>query len=476
MSDFFTTNWVIILAIYGQAFFVLGLAIALQSWRHSRLALARNLGWLAAFGFIHALHEWGDIFIPLQAQYLPQPVIDLLVAVQAVFLAVSFVCLFQFGVEGLRPLPGRWLWVRALPGVAMLVWVGWAFGIAVRTTADMAQWQRSVNIWARYLIGFTGALVAAYGLRRQTTNLIAASAVPHIQRTLHVAWLALIGYAVLGGLVVPPGGFAPANWLNTVSFQRWTGIPVQVLRSLVGLALTVAIIRTLEVFRVELDRRLASMEETTVLAAERERIGRELHDGTLQTIYASGLLLQAAVKELPPDCAEPTQARLEQSMQLLNQAVADIRGYIGALRAPSSGSSLTAGLQELAADRSLRSAVEVRLALDLPADRPLTPARVGHLLAIANEALSNVARHAQATEVHLSASAAAGGLCLAIADNGRGLPADYVPGYGLRNIRDRARLLGGRMTLASEPDRGTTIKVEVPWSEEDEERRSPVAG
>ena len=178
--------------------------------------------------------------------------------------------------------------------------------------------------------------------------------------------------------------------------------------------------------------------------------------------------MQAAAKELPPENAVPTRARLAQSMTLLNQAVADIRGYIGALRAPSSGSSLTAGLQELAADRSLRSAVEVRLALDLPADRPLAPVRVGHLLAIANEALSNVARHAQATEVQLSARATADGLCLAIADNGRGLPADNVPGYGLRNIRDRARLLGGRMTLTSQPGRGTTIKVEVPWSEEDE--------
>ena len=267
---------------------------------------------------------------------------------------------------------------------------------------------------------------------------------------------------------MPPGEFFPANWLNTAAVQRLTGVPVPIFRSIFGLALTMAIIRTLEVFRVELDRRLDSMEETAVLAAERERIGRELHDGTLQTIYASGLLLQAAAKELPPDAAGPTQARLAQSMSLLNQAVADIRGYIGALRAPSSGSSLAAGLQELAADRSLRSAVEVRLALDLPADRPLAPARVGHLLAIANEALSNVARHAQATAVEVSARATAEGLCLAITDNGRGLPADNVPGYGLRNIRDRARLLGGRMTLSSRPGQGATIKVEVPWSEEDE--------
>ncbi|MDQ1301261.1 MAG: hypothetical protein QG637_1182 [Chloroflexota bacterium] len=468
MTQFFTTNRVLILAVYGQVFFVLGLVIALQSWRHSRLTLARGLGWLAAFGFTHALHEWGDVFIPLQAQYLPRPVIDVLFVMQVALLAVSFACLFRFGVECLRPLPGRWRWGRWLPAAALLIWIGWAAGIAPRATADIAQWQRVTNIWARYLIGLTGALVGAYGLRRQTAGLIAASPLPHIRRALNLAWVALIGYGVFAGLIVPPGDFFPTNWLNTAEVQRLTGVPVPIFRSLFGLALTVAIIRTLEVFRVELDRQLDRMEETAVLAAERERIGRELHDGTLQTIYASGLLLQAAAKALPPDAAEPTQAHLAQSMALLNQAVADIRGYIGALRAPSSGSSLAAGLQDLAADRSLRSVVEVRLALELPADRPLTPARVGHLLAIANEALSNIARHAQATAAQLSARATAEGLCLTITDNGRGLPADNVPGYGLRNMRDRARLLGGRMTLNSKPGQGTTIKVEVPWSEEDE--------
>ena len=59
MNEFFATNRILIFAVYGQVFFVLGLAVALQSWRHSRLALARSLGWLAAFGFTHALHKWG---------------------------------------------------------------------------------------------------------------------------------------------------------------------------------------------------------------------------------------------------------------------------------------------------------------------------------------------------------------------------------------------------------------------------------
>ncbi len=68
-------NHIIILFIYGQVFFVLGLAIFLQSRRHSRLKLARDLRWLASFGILHAMHEWGLVFIPIQAEYMPHFVI-----------------------------------------------------------------------------------------------------------------------------------------------------------------------------------------------------------------------------------------------------------------------------------------------------------------------------------------------------------------------------------------------------------------
>lgn len=74
---------------------MLGLAITLQSRRHSRLTLARHLPWLALFGFVHSLYEWGDIFIPLQATYLPVPFINLLKAIQLGLLSLSFACLFQ---------------------------------------------------------------------------------------------------------------------------------------------------------------------------------------------------------------------------------------------------------------------------------------------------------------------------------------------------------------------------------------------
>ncbi|HXF59979.1 MAG TPA: sensor histidine kinase [Caldilineaceae bacterium] len=465
LQELFAANRIIVLFVYGQVFFVLGLAIALQSWRHSRLALARTLNWLALFGFMHGLHEWGDVFIPLQAQYLAPPFIDLLVGLQTILLSISFACLLQFGVETLRPLPNRWWWLRTLPIFLLVLWTWWGVGPALAIANDANAWHRSAAVWARYLIGFPGALLAAYSLHRQAREV--AVSMPSQAVVHHLQWaaVALIGYAVFGGLVVPTTDFFPASWLNEELIARLTLIPVPVFRSLFGLLLTFAIIRTLEVFRIELDRRLMSLEENQIVLAERERIGRELHDGTLQKVYAAGLLLRAVERELARTQAEVGLERLQQSSDLLNQAVADIRGYIGALRTQADSRSLQAGLQEIAQARHLRSLVEINLTLNFPEDRILSPHYVGHVLAIASEALSNVARHAQATRVQMTAHSDAQGLYLEISDNGQGMPYDYVVGYGLRNMQERARLLGGNLAVRSQPGHGTTLSLQIPWSD-----------
>ena len=458
IRDFFDANRIIILFIYGQVFFVLGLVIALQSWRHSRLALARSLKWMAAFGFLHGFHEWGDVFIPFQAQYLSELFIDLLFGLQVVLLAISFACLFQFGIETLRPLPDRLLPLRYLPGLALAIWIFIAFGPTLSNARNAVEWYTVNNILARYSMGFPGALLAAYGLRRQAQSLIAPLDMPHIWRTLQIAGLALAGYSFVTGLVVPQAPFFPANWLNSAQLERLTLIPVQVYRSLFGLILTLVMLRVLEVFRLELDRQLISMEEAQMLAGERERIGRELHDGTLQTIYAAGLLLKAYEKDLNKEGGPPKiLGRIQQTVTMLDHAVAEIRAYIGALRDRSNSLSLATGLQDLASAGHLGSLVDVELILNLPDHKTMNSTRINHLLAIANEGLSNVARHSQATKAYLSATAFDNRLQLEIKDNGRGLPTDYVVGYGLRNMRDRARILGGEMLLDTKSGQGTTV-------------------
>src|ERR1041385_9411826 len=98
LEVFFAHNKQIFLFVYGLGFFILGFAIILQSRRSSRLELARSLRWLAAFGITHAFNEWGDLFIPIQARYLSPLFVKLLFVIQLLLLAVSFACLFEFGI------------------------------------------------------------------------------------------------------------------------------------------------------------------------------------------------------------------------------------------------------------------------------------------------------------------------------------------------------------------------------------------
>jgi signal transduction histidine kinase len=281
-------------------------------------------------------------------------------------------------------------------------------------------------------------------------------------RTLHVAGLLLAVYAVVAGLIVSPGPFFPASWLNSTVIGNWIGLPIPIFRSLLGLGLTVAIIRTLEIFDVEIDRRLSSMEEAQILAAERERIGRDLHDRTLQSIYATGLLLKASHELLARNDSRGAGETLGQATETLDQAVDQVRHHIAELRAQPTTVSLAEGLTRLTQQSVLSSMAEVKLTLDLPEDRPIGAVQVGHLLAIAGEALSNVARHAQARQVQLVAHMAEDCLQLTIADDGRGIPSDYVSGYGLQNMHERARLLRGELFIHSQPGQGTRLQLTVP--------------
>jgi len=468
IQQFFAYNRTIILFVYGQVFFILGLAIALQSWRHSRLALARNLNWLATFGFAHGLHEWGDVFIPIQATYLPTSVINTLLTLQVILLAASFASLFQYGIESLRPLPGRWRYLRYASATVLGVWLLYMFMSRATMVDNFDMWDRAGNILARYSLGVPGGFLAAYGLRRQAQRNFDILELKHITFMLRLMGLSLAGYSIMGGLIVPAGPFFPANILNQERLQELTLLPVQVYRSFLGLILMYATIRTMEIFQVEMDRRLIKSEETQALPAERERIGRELHDGTLQTIYAAGLLLRTAERNITRGDTHKEVQRLQQSITLLDEAVADIRSYVGTLRPQHTGQSLSNGLKELANAFHIRSLVETDLHLDVPSNLILSPNQTSRLLAIANEAMSNVARHARATKASLSVSVEKEWLCLQIADNGRGLPSDLVVGYGLNNMRDRARLLGGTLHLDSQPGQGTSVKVEIPIGDKNE--------
>jgi signal transduction histidine kinase len=462
IRSFFEINEPVIQFAYGLAFFAMGLAIALQSRSASRLELARSLAWLAAFGILHSLFEWGELFAPFHEAYLSPRGAENLHIAHLLFLSLSFICLFEFGVALLHPLGrGRWL-----HGVTLGLLAGYLLALLAlpRLLPDPHTWHATADALARYFIGLPGGLLAAYGLREQAFRQIAPLEAPHIVKTLRITGVALFLYALFGGLIPPPVPFLPGSLLNTDSFEGVLGVPPLVFLSLIGLALALSTIRALEIFEVELERRIEQMEQQQIQAAERQRIARELHDSTIQTAYTAGLLVDSARKLAEPGSS--IAGRLERAVSALNDVIHDLRRNLGELRAAPPAEPLSEALRRLAEDPRYRSLVNIDLDLQFTSPEELSPARKEHVLAIVNEALSNVVRHAGARQVQLSARQEDGQLRIAIQDDGGGFSGTPGAGFGLRNMRERARLLDGRLEISGERGKGTSVRLDIPVREE----------
>jgi signal transduction histidine kinase len=463
LRSFFILNREIIYFVYGLAFFLLGFAIALQLRRDSRLDLARSLTWLSAFGITHGLFEWGDLFIPIQANYLNPLAVRTLNIIHLVLLAVSFTLLFQFGMALLKSL-GWAPWTGYLAAGLFVLWALVTFLILPSGFTEFTAWSNTSRALARYFISFPGSLLAAYGLREQTMRRIAPLNVPHIVNTLRVSGMALAVYAFVSGLVPPPAPFFPANVINTSTFFAAFGIPVLVFRTVIGFVLTLSIIRALEVFDLETERMIESMEQGQILAAERERIARDLHDGAIQKVYTAGLLVESTSKLINGN--EAAANRLRKALEVLNDAISDLRRNLGKLKTEPARENLLAALQGVAADPRVSSLVNVSLDLNLPSADSFSPIRAAHVIAIVNESLSNVVRHAHARRVVISAHRVDDWLQILIRDDGVGLAREPNAGYGLRNMRDRARLLGGEININDASGRGTIVTLMIPWKDE----------
>jgi PAS domain S-box-containing protein len=197
---------------------------------------------------------------------------------------------------------------------------------------------------------------------------------------------------------------------------------------------------------------------------DRIRLGRDLHDGIIQSIYAVGLSLGESRRLIELD-AKQAQQRLEQSIANLNNVIRDVRNFIvglepEALKGREFGSALESIVAGLGAPGSTQFCFEV----DPKAAERLDNGQSTHLLQIAREAISNAVRHGEATQMAITLRLRPEGVQLELKDDGRGFDrnAPNGMGFGLRNIEGRARELDARSEVLSEPGRGTRITVEIP--------------
>lgn len=470
LKVFFTVNELILHFVQGQVFLVLGMVMALMAYQaqpRSRLELAGALPWLAVFGLLEAIATWGDSFIPIQSQLLGPEVIQNLRFVQLVIFLITFATLLGFGLKLNEPQVPSWASLT-VPGVIVLLGVA-ALGTqrAVIQGVDTVQNHTSEAL-LRYGLCMPAALLVAFGLRQQASRLVGPLQLPRIIRVLRVAGFGFLFYAIVEGVLVPAAPFFPANWVNDLTLYDALGLPIGVWRSIVGAVITTCMFLSLQAFRIETARLAEKLEQQQALVVDRERISRDLHDGTIQSIYAAGLMLDDVQHSL----ANPDEAarKLQVVMRALNTTIQEVRQYIYDLRHSSLESEdLARGLADIVTEFRLRTGISVAWSAEGCGTLALTPDRRQHVYQIAREALSNVSRHARATKAEVLLEYLA---CedetptlirLQIHDNGHGrLTGTPSVGRGLLNMRERAALLNATLEINSQPGKGTSVKLEVP--------------
>ena len=217
----------------------------------------------------------------------------------------------------------------------------------------------------------------------------------------------------------------------------------------------------------------ATTEQLRALAArldaireeERRLIAREIHDQIGQALTALKLDLGWLRGQLPADAKAEVRQRATAIDALVDQTLDTARRLSGALRPPILDDlGLPAAIAAHARDFAQRTSMTCEV--DVPADGGvLAPAVALSLFRIVQEALTNVARHAQAKRVRISLSIRPDAVTLTVADDGRGVSADELSrptSLGVLGMRERALVVGGEVTIIGSPGRGTTVTVRVP--------------
>lgn len=197
---------------------------------------------------------------------------------------------------------------------------------------------------------------------------------------------------------------------------------------------------------------------------EKIRLGRDLHDDVIQSLYAVGLTLEAARVTLETDPATADQ-QIQQCLDRLNASIRDVRGYIKGLSPEKlRKNNFQSALETLAAELEAGRKIEWERIVDAEAAGALSVDQTTEALQITREAISNALRHGGANKITVRLHRNDAEVGLLISDNGHGFQVDQTSGdgHGLTNMHSRASQVGATLRIDSSPESGTRVVVTFP--------------
>lgn len=492
MAEFFQNHIIEVFFFYGLSFFIMGLVVWLELGHTSEFDFALALRPLAGFGLVHGIHEWFEMFLLLRPEFLCNANTEWICVSRLIMLGASFLMLVDFGARLIAG-PANNRLKHTMQGIIIALWLVGLWSIS----HNYPNWSELViasDVYTRYSLAIPGAMLTVWGLLLQRRKFIQAS-MHSFGNDVALAALAFGMYGGIGQFFASPSAIFPSGFFNADIFIQWFGFPIQVFRAAMACMAAVFIIRSLRAFEVETQQRIAGLRQAqreerlrlehvraellhrTVKAqeSERQRIARELHDETGQTLTALGMGLRAVSETLQtnPEKALTQTRRLE---QVANGGIEQLQRLVSGLHPPQ--------LDDLGLMAALRWYVEeIQNLYGLPIELSKTgqgrlqdlPSELRIVLfRITQEAVTNIVRHAHANRAAIKLNHTGSQIHLTIEDDGVGFDTNLMikedtsrPHWGLLGMQERASLVGGSCMIDSAPGKGTCVEVIIPWEKND---------
>ncbi len=488
--DFDPNKLALIYFVYGLAFFCMGFAIALEGRRGTDVRLKLALRPLAAFGFLHGLHEWMDMYgyLGLLSQDFSSQVIWN--AIKLAILSFSFLSLAAFGSSSLARNPESRRISFLIPLIMATIWSFAIFSIRGDYGAIL-DLQKAADVLTRYLLGIPSALIASAGLLAQQRS-FRRDGLAKFGRDSLIAAIAFAWYGVAGQLFVRSSRLFPSTFINEELFFYWFHFPIQLLRAILAVIVSVYVIRFLRSFDTEIEREIQSLQKAklgeakrreklrgqllqrvvTAQETERKRVARELHDETGQMLTAIGMGLSSLNTSLSKN-VKKSRSILKELEGLVANSIIEVQRLISNLR-PSQldDLGLPAALRWYLGERSEHAEnisiyfSQVGESFELRSSVKIA------LFRIVQEAITNILKHSQASRANVNLIYGKNNIEVEVKDNGIGLTRDLrdfsgKKSWGLLGMRERAKLLGGTCDIQSKTNEGVLVRVLIPINEKE---------
>ena len=515
MSEIFWDQAIVVIFFfYGLAFYTLGLALFVESGRASQLQLARSMRLLAGFGLLHGIHEWLDMFEHEMVLHYGQQLPCCVLWFRLALLTTSFIALIAFGehlLAGGKKQPNTWVTSIAL----VSVYIGVAFIVYNIRPMEQREAIHTLDVLSRYFLGIPGSILASWALWMQRA-VFKKQGINRYGFELGIAALALVTYGVVGQVFVTKSGLFPSPYINAALFRKTFGFPVQVLSASMAVIIAISMIRVLRALELEAHERFLAAERarheaesrsreelarlnaelqaahnetkrllrevqrrdtlrgellqriTTAQENERQRIARELHDGTGQTLTGLALGLRGIASLL--ECEnDRLYQRLSSLEAMATTSLGELRNLINDLRPPQlDDMGLVSAVRWMVEQFNQRGEPDTSFCFEVIGEPFSLPPEVEvTLFRIAQEALTNVVKHAYAQKA-LVTIAFEDGVRLTVEDDGVGFDFEAVQfsegprkSWGLIGLRERAGLINAKLTLESAPGQGTKLVIQI---------------